>query len=271
MHSDCERMDFYDLVLVVVKNLKFIVIGPLLAAGLAMVTMSLKPEYYKSEAVFQLQPDDQLRAASMLVSPQVLNGVIAQLDLNLTLAELSDSVSVSRNRDGLLRLAVTANSPLDAQKRAAAIVSGWMQNSLPSGAERLDLEKKLDQIREDYVNGLRLLEGLAFAKRDKTGNVISPDALSKLLEAEASYMAEMLRISKVLGGIPKASVIQQPTLPVEAVNPKTKLVVTAALLLAFGLSLLWVFLCHTWKTASHNPELAEKQAKLLAALRLGSR
>ena len=114
MHSDCERMDFYDLVLVVVQNLKFIVIGPLLAAGLAMVTMSLKPEYYKSEAVFQLQPDDQLRAASMLVSPQVLNGVIAQLDLNLTLAELSDSVSVSRNRDGLLRLAVTVNSPLDA-------------------------------------------------------------------------------------------------------------------------------------------------------------
>lgn len=206
MQLDNGRMDFLDFLdflILLLNNLKVIVLVPLLVAGLAMVIVSLQPKHYKSEAVFQLQPDDQLRAASMLVSPQVLNSVIAQLDLNLTLAELSDSVRVSRNRDGLLRLAVAANSPLDAQKRAAAIVSGWMQNSLPSGAERLDLEKKLDQIREDYVNGLRLLEGLTFAKRDKAGNVISLEALSKLLEAEASYMAEMLRISKVLGGIPK--------------------------------------------------------------------
>lgn len=269
MHSDSDHMDFYDIALVLVKNIKLLVVGPLLAGALALIFVSLAPEQYKSEAILLLPPDGQLKAEAMLASVQKLDSVIRQLNLSLTQADFSKSVRVNRGRDGLLRLTVVANSPLEAQKRASALVSVWIQSESLGDKDRAALEKKLQQIRHEYTAVVRGIEELALIRVEREQSAARPDnqAAFKLMAAQADYVSEILHISQALDYDPKAAVVQQPTLPVAPASSKKELVVAASLLIVFGLLLLWVFVRHSWETASRTPGLLEKQEKLIAALR----
>ncbi len=90
-------------------------------------------------------------------------------------------------------------------------------------------------------------------------------------ELQSRYLAEVLSISRTLQGLSRDVVSQPPTLPTEPSAPKKSLI---AMLAAFGTGfglLLWVFARQAWKNAGKNPEAAEKQAKLLAAIGLKAR
>lgn len=95
------------------------------------------------------------------------------------------------------------------------------------------------------------------------------DAGSSLIalgELQNRYLAEVLNIPRTMKGLTRDVVIQSPTLPTEPVAPKKSLIAVLASLGSGFVLLLWVFMRRTWKNAAQDPQAAEKQAKLRAAI-----
>lgn len=267
MARNSEQLDLLDLMIVLAANLKLLILGSVFVAIIAWVAVVKQTEKFASEAIISLAPNEQLKASNTLVSDQVIEAAISRLALRISRDEFREKISISRSRDGLLHLLVFAESPIEAQKRAKALIASWMSNSMPSEQERNNLEKRLALIRSEHLYAMRLLEETALKSNQKNGYAVNPDALSKLLETEAEYLKEMLAISQSLSDGIKNSVIQEPTFRNEAVGPQKKLVVLSASFFAFAGLLAFIFMRFFWHRASFNPVLAEKQKKLIAAFR----
>ena len=215
----------------------------------------------------------------MLVSPLVLDAV----DQNLRLSN-GQSGNVARNpvagqvkvsvgkKDLLIRLDVTAATPEASQNMANAVIDSWLKSTTPNGQDRADLEKRLDYAQKslDVVTGL--LERLAAGDADKL-NILRPRGEAAvtfvaLAELQARHLADVLSISRSLQGQSRDVVLQPPTLPTEPAPSKKALMATlAALGTGFAL-LLFVFVRAAWRGAAQDPEAAQKQTRLRAALGL---
>ena len=87
-------------------------------------------------------------------------------------------------------------------------------------------------------------------------------------ELQTKFLSEVLVIPRQLKGYSRDVIRQPPTLPTEPVSPKKGLVaILAAVLSGFAL-LLWVFIREAWRRAIQDPDKAEKQKRLKAALGL---
>jgi hypothetical protein len=175
----------------------------------------------------------------------------------------------------LLRVDATANTPLEAQKIANAVIDTWLKSTAPGEKDRADLEVRLIQAKVSLESVRRLLdrltgEGSAVLNKPLTlgGANIS---IVALVELRAHYQADVLSIPRTLQGLAHDVVMQPPTLPTEPVAQKKSLIaVLAALGSGFAL-LLWVFMRQAWKNAALDPVTAEKQAKLRAAMGFNGR
>ncbi len=87
---------------------------------------------------------------------------------------------------------------------------------------------------------------------------------------QARYLADVLNIPRILQGLTRDIVMQPPTLPTQPVAQKKGLTAVLAALGGGFVLLLWVFIRQAWKSAAQDPQKAEKQAKLLAAIRLNN-
>ncbi|MDO8450278.1 MAG: hypothetical protein Q7T10_15885 [Rhodoferax sp.] len=217
----------------------------------------------------------------MMVSPVVLDPVIGSLKLfagrpiDVARTGLAKQIKAVVGKDGLLRLDVTANSPLEAQTLANAVIGTWLKSTVPGDQDRADLEKRLAYAKVTLASVSRLLdrlttEGLANLNQPLTRGEAGT-SLVAVGELQARYFAEVLTIPRTLQGLSGDVVKQSPTLPTEPVAPKKSLI---AVMAAFGSGfalLLWVFLRHAWKSVAQDPQAAEKQAKLRAAIGLKSR
>lgn len=267
-----------DLLLVVAENLRLLILGPLLVGLLALSIGYALPQSYTSQAIVALSTPTPTpaQAAAMMVSPLVLDGVILSLNLSAgqateaARAKLASQIKAAVGKDGLLRLDVTANAPLEAQTLANAVIDTWLKSTVPSESERADLTTRLDYAKSALASVRQLLESLP-----KEGGTYLRKPLTR---AEAGttivaigalqdrYFSEVLSIPRSLRGLTRDVVVQPPTLPTQPVAPKKSLIaVLAALGSGFAL-LLWVFMRQAWKNAAQDPEAAEKQARLRAAM-----
>lgn len=213
----------------------------------------------------------------MMVSPLVLDPVVVSLNLagGDSIAgvrtKLAKQIKATVGKDGLLRLDVTATTPLEAQAIANAVIDTWLKSTVPSEQERADLEKRLAYAKVALASVDRLLdrltaEGAANLNKPLTRGEAGTSIVA-VGELQARYFAEVLAIPRTLQGLSRDVVVKQPpTLPTEPVAPKKSLIaVLAALGSGFAL-LLWVFMRQAWKNAAQDPEVAGKQAKLRAAI-----
>ena len=212
----------------------------------------------------------------MLVSPIVLDPVIESLNLSkgqpiqVARTGLASQIKAAVGKDGLLRLDVTANTPLQAQAIANAVIDTWLKSTRPGEQDRVDLEKRLAYAKVSLESIRRLLERLtAEGATDLNKPLTRGEAGTSIVavgELQARYLGEVLSIPRSLQGLSRDVVVQPPTLPTEPVAPKKSLIaVLAALGSGFAL-LLWVFMRQAWKNAAQDPQAAEKQAKLCATL-----
>lgn len=212
----------------------------------------------------------------MLVSPIVLDPVIALLNLSkgqpiqVARTGLARQITATVGKDGLLRLDVTASSPLEAQAIANAVIDTWLKSTRPGEQDRADLEKRLAYAKVSLESIRRLLERLtAEGTADLNKPLTRGEAGTSIVavgELQARYLGEVLSIPRSLQGLSRDVVVQPPTLPTEPVAPKKSLIaVLAALGSGFAL-LLWVFVRQAWKNAAQDPKAAEKQARLRAAI-----
>ncbi|NMM11420.1 MAG: hypothetical protein HHJ16_14250 [Polaromonas sp.] len=113
-----KEVSLLDLLVVVAENLKLLILGPVLV-GLLAIGYAL-PQSLTSQAILALPAPIAPQAAAMMVSPLVLDPVIQMQNLSKgqsiqgARAELASQIKAAVGKDGLLRLDVTADTPIHA-------------------------------------------------------------------------------------------------------------------------------------------------------------
>lgn len=271
---DEKEISLFDLLLVAAENLKLLILGPLVVGLLALAIGFALPQSFTSQAILALPAPAQ--ASAMMVSPLVLDPVIGSLNLSkgqpiqVARTGLASQIKAAVGKEGLLRLDVTASSPLEAQAIANAVIDTWLKSTRPGEQDRADLEARLAYAKVSLESIRRLLGRLtAEGTADLNKPLMRGEAGTSIVgvgELQARYLGEVLSIPRSLQGLSRDVVVQPPTLPTEPVAPKKSLIaVLAALGSGFAL-LLWVFMRQAWKNAAQDPQAAEKQAKLCATL-----
>ncbi|NMM20407.1 MAG: hypothetical protein HHJ15_10725 [Rhodoferax sp.] len=290
MDIEENEVSLLDLLLVVAENLKLLILGPIVVGLLALAIGYTLPQSFTSQAILALPmpllgsastptsipTPTPAQASAMMVSPLVLDPVIQSLSLSAGLtierarAKLANQIKATVGKDGLLRVDVTANTPLEAQKIANVVIDTWLKSTVPGEKDRADLEVRLIQAKVSLESVRRLLERLTGEDSAVLNKPLTLGGANTSIvavgELQARYQADVLSIPRTLQGLARDVVMQPPTLPTEPVAPKKSLIaILAALGSGFAL-LLWVFMRQVWRAAALDPQAAEKQAKLRAAI-----
>ena len=278
MDTEENEISLLDLLLVVADNLKLLILGPVLVGLLALGIGYVLPQTFISQAILALPTPTPTpaQAAAMMVSPIVLDPVIEALNLakgqpvQAVRIELAGQIKAAVGKDGLLRLDVRADTALEAQTIANAVIDHWLKSTVPGEQDRIDLEKRLVYAKGALASINRLLERLT---SEGSANLNQPltrgeagTSIVAVGELQARYFSEVLTIPRTLQGLSRDVVKQPPTLPVKPAAPKKSLIAVLAALGAGFALLLWVFMRQAWKSAAQDPQAAQKQARLRAAM-----
>jgi uncharacterized protein involved in exopolysaccharide biosynthesis len=218
------------------------------------------------------------QAAAMMVSPLVLDPVIAELNLadghpiHVARKKLVNQVKAVVGKDGLLRLDATANTSVEAQNIANAVISAWLKSTVPGIEERADLEKRLESAKVslnevDRLSKRLTAEGSSTLSQPLTRGEAGTSIVA-ISELQTKFLGEVLSIPRTLQGFSRDVVKQPPTLPTETVAPK-KAVIAVLVTMGSGLLLLiWIFIRQSWQNSAKSVAIAAKQGELLTAIGL---
>jgi len=273
VNTENNQVSLLDLLLVIAENIKLLVLGPLAIGVIALLAGFALPQSFTSQAILASAP---AQAAPMMTSPLVLDPVIKILNfadgisIEAARAKLAGQIKAVMGKDALLRLEVTAKTPIEAQKNANLIIDAYLKSTAPGELDRADLEKRLTYAKTSLESVRKLIERIT---SNGAGMLNKPITLGEagtsvvaLGELQARYLGEVLSIPRALQGLSRDVVIQPPTLPTEAVAPKKSLIAILAALASGFVLLLWVFVRKAWVNTQNDPVVAVKQARVRAAL-----
>lgn len=288
------EMGLLDQLIVVAENIRLLILVPLAVGLLALGAAFAVPKSYVSQAMLSMPMPMPMpmppttavppmttitsaQAALMMVSPQVLDAVIAALNLSegrsveVAREKLLGQVKVAAGKDGMVRLDVTAPSPVQAQAIANAVVDSWLKSAVPGEQERAMLETRLAHATSalDSLNRImtRLADSDAPAQKKFAGMGELGASLITVADLQARYLGEVFAITRQLKGLSREDVLKQaPTLPSDTVGPRKSVIVVLSMLTSGFVLLLWVFMRQAWRNVAQDPLGAQKQARLRAAL-----
>lgn len=290
-YTEESEVSLLDLLVVVAENLKLLLLGPFAAGLLALGICYLVPQSYTSEAILALPlmsingtfnptATATAQAAAIMTSPLVLDPVIVSLNLSEdrpiqgARKKLVNQVRAVVGKDGLLRLDTTANTPVEAQNIANAVISAWLKSTVPGAEERADLEKRLESAKFSLDAVDRLLKRLTTEGSSTLSQPLTRGeagtSIVAISELQAKFLGEVLSIPRTLQGYSRDVVKQSPTLPTETVAPKKGLIAVLATMGSGVILLVYVFLRKNWRSSLQDGEKAKKQARLLAAFKTNS-
>ena len=239
-HFEQDEISLLDILVTLAENVKLLIIGPLLVGLSALGVGYMLPQTFESVAVLQAEQ----ATASLMTTAVVLDPVVAKLGLakDASAEEARDMLrgqikAAVGGKDKLLTLIVSAPTPQQAQAIGNAVLEQTYLQSRPKGPVRARLEAQLAEAQG-------LLKNAAIAQ-------IQVSALEAQLE-----------------GISEAQLVQAPTLPQKASQPKkAQLAIVATL--ATGLALLlFIFMRQALRNATADVEAARKWARIRRALGL---
>lgn len=286
MKTEETEISLLDLLVVMAENIKLLTLGPVAVGLLALGLAFAMPQSYVSRAILvlprstqaqaQVQTQAQESAAAIMISPLVLDQVIHSLGLSVGVSaetarqQVGAQIKAAAGKDGLLRLDVTAASPVEAQSLANAVIDEWLKTTVPSEKERADLTVRFDSAKDSLESVQRAMrrlgdDGGVALKSPLTRNDVG---LTALAELKARYSSEVLEITHLQNGLSRDVVKQPPTLPVDPVSPRKGLIAALSALGAGMVLLLWVFMRQAWRDAERDPLRAVKLARLRTALSL---
>lgn len=284
-----QEISLLDLLIIAAGEIKLLILGPLVVGLLALGVGYALPQTFISQAILALPTpisststststptQTPAQAAAMLVSPIVLDPVIESLKLSkgqsiqLARVEVANQIKATVGKDGLLRFDVNANTALEAQVLANAVIDSWLKSTLPDEQDRADLEQRLIYAKATLASLTRRQERLSaeglsdlrksLTKGDEGAGIVNVSDL------QSRYLGEVLSIQRTLLGLSRNVVKQTPTLPTEPVSAKKGLIAILATLGSGFVLLLWVFMRSAWKNAAQDLGVAVKQARLRSAL-----
>jgi capsular polysaccharide biosynthesis protein len=278
-----ERPDFLDVLLILTKNIKLLVLTPLVVGLVALGIAYLLPRSYVSNAIIAIPVGASAsaavttpqQAASIMVSPVVLDPVIDTLkltpDLSRDLARnaLAERVKTSVGKDLLVRLEVIGPSPEEAQQTANTVLDAWLRSTVPSDREKADLKQKLSHASAALAHVQRALTQLVVENPAGAGPAGRKEGTLSLVaigELGDRYLDQVLGIPRQMEGLSREVIKQPPTLPTQAVRPKKALIAILATVLTAAALMSIIMLRHLLDAAALDPRRAEKLRRLRNAL-----
>lgn len=270
-----EEVSLLDLLVILAENAKLLVIGPLLVGLCALALGFVLPQTFQSVAVLQAEQ----ATASLMTTAAVLDPVAAGLGIDKevgvegarrTLRE-NIKVAVGRN-DKLLTLTVSAPRPEQAQATAQAVLQQTYLQSRPKGSVGKRLAGQLAEAQGRLKNAESAAAGML--KRLETSAVSAPGGsemalgYADLLTAAAAAQGQVSALEAQLEGLSEAMLVQAPTLPQKASQPKKALLAIGATLGTGLLLLLFIFVRQAVRTTATDAEAAGKLARIRRALGL---
>ena len=273
-------LQFFDVLLLALRHWPVLLLVPLLAGTVAYGASHLLPRTYVSSAILALsspRPDRLLKqtpvqAASMMLSPLVLDSVVQQLglypdlDRDLARARLARRVQSGLGKDSLVRLEVEGATPEEARRTAEAILDAWLRSMAPSEREKADLKKRLEVASAGFASTQKALAQLVVENPTAAGRRAAALSVAAIGELGDRYLDQILFFNREIEGMPRETIKQAPTLPTRHLKPrKLRLAATAAVvtfLLVFGALLGH----HLLELGRADPHSAEKLRRLREAL-----
>jgi uncharacterized protein involved in exopolysaccharide biosynthesis len=264
-----------DLLVTLVENAKLLVIGPSLVGSCALALGFVLPQTFQSVAVLQAEQ----ATASLMTTAAVLDPVAAGLGMDKEYGvegarrTLREDIRAALGRnDKLLTLTVSAPTPEQAKAMANAVLEQTYLQSRPKGSVAKRLETQLVEAQGRLKNAESAAAGIL--KRLETSAVSGlggselARGYSDLLTAAAAAQGQVSALETQLEGLSKALLVQAPTLPEKASQPKKSLLAIGATLGAGLLLLLFVFVRQALRTTAADAEAAGKLARIRRALGL---
>lgn len=270
-----EDASLLDVLLTLAENLKLLIIGPLVVGLCALSISFMLPKTYQSVAVLQAEQ----ATATLMTTAAVLDPVAAGLGMDKedgvegarrTLRE-NIKAAVGRN-DKLLTLTVSAPTPERAQATANAVLEQTYLQSRPKGSVGKRLAGQLAEAQGRLKNAESAAAGML--KRLETSAVSAPGGselargYADLLTAAAAAQGQVSALETQLEGLSAALLVQAPTLPQRASQPKKALMAIGATLGTGLLLLLFIFVRQALRTTATDAEAAGKLARIRRALGL---
>lgn len=273
--TTAEEVGLLDLLVTLAENARLLIIGPLLVGLCALGLGFVLPQTFQSVAVLQAEQ----ATASLMTTAAVLDPVVAGLgmdkedgveDARRTLHE-NIKVAVGRN-DKLLTLTVSAPSPQQAQATANAVLQQTYLQSRPKGSVAKRLEAQLAEAQGRLKNAESAAAGTL--KRIETSSVGSASGselargYAELLTVTSAAQGQVNALETQLEGLSEALLVQAPTLPQTASQPKKALMAMGATLGTGLLLLLFIFVRQALRTTATDADAADKLARIRRALGL---
>lgn len=291
MESKVNQNKTLDLLLVLAENAKLLLLGPLAVGLIALALSHFLPQKFVSDAILLIptstsgaaqsvtsgSSQSATQAAALIRSPLVLEHVIVAFDLsrgrsiNLARQEFAEAVKTSVGKDGLLRLAVTGPSALQAQVLANAVIDAWVKTTKPAEQDRKDIETRLSYAKTSLDGVTALLARLSKESNSYMAQPLSRGeagtTLASVGELQSRYVNDVLNLTRLLQGLSRDVVVQPPTLPTHRVSPEKSMIAILSALATVFVLLLWAFMRQSWKALATRPEAADKLHRLRLALR----
>ena len=269
-----EAIGLLDMLVTLAENLKLLVIGPLVVGLCALGIGFTLPQTYESVAVLQAEQP----TASLITTAAMLDPVVASLGLAKDGAveearrKLQSAIktAVGRN-DKLLTLTVSADTAQQAQATAKAVLEQTYLQSRPKANARTRLEAQLSEAQGRLKNAQSAASNMArrLESPPTPGNQLTRGyGYAELLSAAAAAQNQISALEAQLEGLSEAQLVQAPTLPQKASQPKKALLAIGVTLATGLVLLLFIFMRQVLRNTVANAEAAGKLARIRRALGL---
>lgn len=267
------EISLLDLLLTVVQNLRLLVLGPLVAGGLALGVAFLMPATYESVAV---QSGDA-KLVAMYNSAQVRDAIIKQTGyaqegegVDSSRKRLEKDLKVSLNaKDKTVTVLALAHTPLQAQKLAqAALEQAAVLNQMRlQDLQRLKAQFDLATSRErDYTTAAQRV-AQQIINSPAANQAALAQSQSQLLEAARAAQGTTASLAAAIAQAENFELLQTPTLPSNKSGPKRGLIAILATLAAGFALLLFVFVRQALRNGAQDGETAQKLASIQTSWR----
>ena len=253
-----------DLVDIVGRNLKLLLIVPALAGLGSFAVTSVMPKWYTSVAYLTLDEGGARSADAIMHAPSVLDAVSRAIG---DTGQASDArrEALDRNRRivvapgnvqgtaKLFRLEYSDPDPRLAQKINEAFISAWIEAAQPppDGPSKVDADLNRIQSRLTSLSHLvDVLLGRAQATVDANRKDEIAVKARDLLLANHVDFADIIAVHRAMEGISRTVVFSAPSLPLEPSWPKKTIVSVLTTLAAGLITMIFVLLRASRRTST---------------------
>jgi hypothetical protein len=247
-----------DIIVYFLENLKWFILGPIMGALIALVISKPLETAYTSQALLKFPQQDAINRDQLIKlvgMPVVLDPVIESLKLakgqpiEMVRQSLNNNIKVVVDKFGILNFEVTATQASQAQEICGAVLDSYFKSLLPAGQHKLDMERRLIEIKFESDQTSRFLNHhhAKLFNQYKQLNIESENSISiylGLMELRSNQINEALKIQASLTSQIDQVIKMPPTLPIDPSSNIKEIILNAVkgALSVFFTMILWLYM-----------------------------